>query len=257
MEKSLKNIMKVNINLVATVHDPGSRLIEHFERQAPKIKKFYNQIFIVATPETGKELINAIRKVGFACKVTKKNSIDITYKLAIFHFDKGPVQCTDLDRVLHWSEFYGAEFKRAILKVPNYDFLLFERTARAHKTHHSALYETEKEANAIISKKLGISYKDFFAGSVGMSEAARKFIKSIEMGPGWAFLVRFPVKIMEAGMSLGFYKCEGLEWETPDRFKMEIKAVGGLAKWRAAHSTLKEWKRRKKFKKEFLLGLNS
>jgi len=52
---------------------------------------------------------------------------------------------------------------------------------------------------------------------------------------------------------LAYVECEGLDWETPDRHRTEVRRVG-LAAWRRSMSSPAEWTLRRAMAGEFQRG---
>jgi hypothetical protein len=55
------------------------------------------------------------------------------------------------------------------------------------------------------------------------------------------------------GIPLTYVECAGLDWETPDRYRDEVRRVGRAA-WRRAMSTPAEWVMRRAMAREFRAG---
>ena len=55
------------------------------------------------------------------------------------------------------------------------------------------------------------------------------------------------------GDPLTYVECDGLDWETPDRHRDEVRRVG-LAAWRRAMSSPAEWAMRRAMAQEFRRG---
>jgi len=54
--------------------------------------------------------------------------------------------------------------------------------------------------------------------------------------------------VQAAGMSVAYRACDGLEFETPDRYLQEVNAAGGVEKWLDwIDSSPDEWARRIEF----------
>jgi len=111
---------------------------------------------------------------------------------------------------------------------------------RAFATHLPYQAETERLANPVFSKVYGQD-RDITSGSRGLSRRAAELvlIHSREEGAGvdaeWPLIVdRFPE------LRSGYILCEGLEFETADRYQAEIAQAGGLEHWLEAQSARPE-----------------
>ena len=74
-------------------------------------------------------------------------------------------------------------------------------------------------------------------------EAAKQYVAQ-KLGVGVD--AEWPLLLQRApGIKVGYRACEGLEFETPDRYRPEIESAGGLAAWtEAMNASPKRWAHR-------------
>jgi hypothetical protein len=61
----------------------------------------------------------------------------------------------------------------------------------------------------------------------------------------------WPMILWRSAKSPLYIEVEGLEWETPDRYRKEIETQG-LEKWRQNFQTASEWRRRTEMLRDFI-----
>jgi hypothetical protein len=142
----------------------------------------------------------------------------------------------DFDRAIHWVKHYPDELEAVIVAIPGYDLLILGRTARAWATH--PLYQTETEPlfNRVFHLVSGRLW-DVGAGSRGLSRRAAETLLEISREPTLGVDAEWPLLLLNHDdYRVEYRPCEGLEFETADRFGPEIEAAGGYAAWEAQMS---------------------
>jgi hypothetical protein len=123
-----------------------------------------------------------------------------------------------------------------IAEICSHDLLVLGRTERAWATHPAYQAETEPLFNHVFYLATGRRW-DVGAGSRGLSRRAAKLLLSISteetvgVDAEWPLLLLKQPPGAEGGLCLGYRACEGLEFETADRFGPEIEAAGGYHAW--------------------------
>lgn len=210
--------------------------------------ELFDEITVVATLDTDKDLIKQFGRAGIQVLQPKKQGIFNGYYLSLkaaHQAGADTVFYADFDRILHWIHTYPDELKKVIRKSSKYDYLILGRTPRAHASHHEPLYLTEPTANRMISLAMEErEERDYLGGAFTMSRGA--VAKILQKGTCKFFELYsiWPLLLKRSGYAPQYLRCEGLEWETPDRFQVEVKKAGGVAAWRETQSNPIEWKRR-------------
>jgi hypothetical protein len=146
------------------------------------------------------------------------------------------LQLCDFDRALHWSAHYPGEMDAVVADLRNYDLLVLGRTERAWATHPPYQAETEPLFNKVFALVTGLPW-DIGAGSRGLSRRAAEALLGRSQEPTVGVDAEWPLLLLaHDGFCIGYRPCEGLEFETADRFGPEIEIAGGYAAWEAQMS---------------------
>jgi hypothetical protein len=146
------------------------------------------------------------------------------------------LQMCDFDRALHWVAHYPGELDAVIAEIAEYDLLVLGRTERAWATHPPYQAKTEPLFNKVFALTTGLAW-DVGAGSRGFSRRGAEKLLELSREPTVGIDAEWPLLLLgQEGFSVGFRACEGLEFETADRFAAEIEAAGGYAAWEAEMS---------------------
>ncbi len=149
----------------------------------------------------------------------------------------------DADRLLHWLLAYPGELGHLPAVFGSADVVSVSRSERAFATHPDCQTLTEGPTNRLLSQLLGIERLDPFSGAAILSQSAvAAFLASGAPGDGTAYVELFLAPARQ-GCSFHVYSCEGLEWETPDRYEEDI-AREGYASWLDHFQDAREWRRR-------------
>lgn len=217
------------------------------EKYCKQLTSLFDAVFVTAIQDTSSALLDLLRSSGIHVQHLARSEVGNTYfqTMQIAHNRQADVVFhLDFDRVLHWMEFYPEEFRDWIELGEQYPFFIAERTPRAYQYHHEALFVTEQAANMVISHILHTETHDFLSSGFVLSKAAHEIIAALPVFSGWQLFGAWPVALHNAGFSPTFKTFEGLEWETPDRFREDVVQSGGLDAWRRAQSSPDEWKKR-------------
>ncbi|MDH4209464.1 MAG: hypothetical protein OEV76_11365 [Anaerolineae bacterium] len=246
--RELRGQTQNRVTLVATVHQPNDALSELTRATLPQLQALYGALVFLCSQTTSAEMLALLRASGATVhherqQPTSLSGIGRVRRRALrLGITTGcdHLHLCDFDRLLHWAAHYLDELQQVVGEIANYDLLILGRTERAFATHPPYQAETERLANLVFSKVYGPE-RDITSGSRGLSRQAaeRLLTHSREEGPGvdaeWPLIVsRFPE------LRSGYILCEGLEFETADRYQAEIAQAGGLERWLEAQSARPE-----------------
>lgn len=250
--------MPATIAFAATHHDPEELLYHQTRRLLPVLRALYAHLTIVVTSSTPRRTQDMLSEAG--CSVFDRGtdlpdegmsylglwrrkalelSLRDSHEAAYIHF-------CDFDRILHWAEHYPDELRSVLATIPQYDFTVLGRTARAFASHPRIQRDTEAIINHIFALASGQPW-DVTAASRGLSRRAAGLIvagchdDTIGNDCSWPlFLQRYD------HLQLGYRETEGLEFETLDRYSAEeLAALGGPAGWFArVDADPRQWARR-------------
>lgn len=236
------------LTLACTVHDAKGGLLWLIEKQVPALLDLFGSIVVVATKGTAPTVTKTLKNLNVSVITRPNNTVGLTFYEALkqgWSTGADRIFYADFDRILHWAEFRSAELKRlvtALRRADKVDYLVLERSPRAYRTHHEALIKTEAIANSVISGVLdGYYIHDYLGGAFVLSRRAAEWAlyegKTSDLG----FYSLWPLLTKLRKGKIAYRFCEGLEWETPDRYRGEIKKAGGMTKWREGLSSAQEW----------------
>ena len=236
------------VALVATVHQPNDALGELTRATHPQLQALYGTLVFLCSQTTSAGMLALLRANGATVhherqQLANLSGIGRVRRRALrLGLTTGcdHLHLCDFDRILHWAAHYPDELRQVVGEIANYDLLIMGRTERAFATHPPYQAETERLANLVFSRVYG-QERDITSGSRGLSRRAAELllIHSREVGAGvdaeWPLIVsRFPE------LHSGYIPCEGLEFETADRYRAEIAQAGGLERWLKAQSARPE-----------------
>jgi hypothetical protein len=251
MARSLGCLIKrgfVNCVLAATHHDPDGRLIDQTKRVMPALRRLFSGIAVHATDVTdtsGLDLLAAqgarVRRAPSAGHLllgrARRGAVEHGLGLGAPHM----LFC-DLDRALHWAEFYPEELAQIVGRLAEADCTVLGRTPRAYASHPHTQRDTEQIVNDVFARVSGRHW-DITAAARGFSRRAAEAIvagcheDSVGTDGAW------PLFLAGSGaFSLDYAATEGLEFETPDRFEDQVTVLGGVEAWVARlDSDVREW----------------
>jgi hypothetical protein len=238
----------MSIALAATHHDPDGRLIDQMARMLPALRSIFSGIAVHATDSTDARAFELLTSAGAYVRQAPP-----TGHLLIGRARRGAVEFSlqlsspwimfcDLDRALHWAEYYPDELSRTAQAITAHDFTVLGRTPRAFLSHPRTQYETETIINNVFARVSGAAW-DVTAAARGLSRRAAQTIVSGCAEDSVGTDTAWPLFVQHAGsMTVGYIEAEGLEFETPDRYGQEIEALGGLDSWlEHVDSNVREW----------------
>jgi hypothetical protein len=232
------------VTLAMTVHQPDERLVELVRAQLPALASSYSAMVARCSRETHPAILQLLHQHGVAVQVAGTESAGIhgiglvrreTIRAGLLA-GTSHLQMCDFDRAIHWVAHYPRELMSVVSDIPNYDLLVLGRTARAWSTHPAYQAETEPLFNKVFALVTGLSW-DIGAGSRGLSSRAARALLELSQELTVGIDAEWPLLLLNRpGFRLGHRPCEGLEFETADRFGPEIEAAGGYAAWEAAQN---------------------
>jgi hypothetical protein len=227
--------------LAATHHDPDGRLVAQTERVLPALTATFDAVAVFLTPQTVAESEAALVAGGARVRRADPNLPVGHLHLGLWRRSAlaaaveanpaaGRFLFCDLDRALHWAEFFADELRAAVAFAAAHDCTVFGRTPRAFATHPRAQRETEAIANHGFALASGLPW-DTMAAARGLSPAAARLIVERSRDDTVGSDCSWPLLCRRAGLRLGYLETEGMEFETLDRFGDEIAALGGAQAW--------------------------
>jgi hypothetical protein len=238
-------VTRPGVALAVTEHQPDERLADTIADRLPALTARYAAVTACCSSETHPTILDLLRRHGVSVCVSSGISGDIesighvrrqTIRLGL-EAGTTHLQMCDFDRALHWVAAYPKELETVIAQIPDYDLLVLGRTARAWSTHPAHQAETEPLFNKVFALVSGLSW-DIGAGSRGISRSAAETLLAISQERTVGVDAEWPLLLLKRdGFRVGYRSCEGLEFETADRFAAEIEAAGGYGAWEAQMSS--------------------
>jgi len=232
------------VGLVVTVHDPEERLLDLAIRQLPALVARYASTTALCSGSTHPAMLDLLRNQGAEVEVDNQPAADIHQiggvrrKMLHAALQGGTthLQLCDFDRALHWVAHYPNELDEVIADIPSYDMIVLGRTARAWATHPPYQAETEPLFNKVFALVSGLEW-DVGAGSRGLSRRAGETLLALSEELTIGTDAEWPLLLMsQDGFRVSYRACEGLEFETADRYGPEIEAAGSYEAWEAKMS---------------------
>jgi len=227
------------VGLVATVHQPDERLVGMAATHLPALSTRYAARVAFCSRNTHPTLLDLLRQHDVTVHIDEDGPSSIH---GIGHVRRKTIragllagtshlQVCDFDRALHWVAHYPDELSAIIARIPAYDMLVLGRTGRAWATHPPYQTETEPLFNRVFALVTGLAW-DVGAGSRGISRRAAERLLARSREPTVGLDAEWPLLLLsEEGFRVDYRACEGLEFETADRFRPEIQAAGGYQAW--------------------------
>jgi hypothetical protein len=229
------------VGLAVTVHQPDDRLARLTETQLPELVTRYAALAAFCSRDTHPAILDLLRHHGASVGLDDGEPCGISGIGAVRRATLGlglqagtsHLQTCDFDRAIHWVASYPQELEAVIAGIPNYDLLVLGRTQRAWDTHPPYQAETEPLFNKVFALATGLSW-DVGAGSRGLSRRAAKTLLGVSQEMTVGIDAEWPLLLLNReGYRVGHQRCEGLEFETADRYGAEIEAAGGYQAWEA------------------------
>lgn len=242
-----------SVILVSTLHDPPFALKQIYQETVATIKRCFNQSYICCTQATSSEFIHALQKEGFqVLSGTNLNHVDI-YRQAIkagldwvANNRDTKLFYIDFDRLLHWCKNFPTELTKILSEINKTDLLMLGRTKRAFETHPTTQRETEIIVSELGSKICGLSKThDFISICWGFTYDLGKKLLGTKILTSTGFYGTWPILLWKWASTKAYLEVEGLQWETPDRFRSEIQKLG-YNLWLKNFESPEEWTKRVK-----------
>ncbi len=265
------------VALLGIVHDPEGRIAALLPADLPRLQHHYARIFAICGEATLPSTVEALHRHGVA--VISGDDIPINarpYALGMMasHAEWAYVHLCDFDSALHWARAWPDELDVVNATIAAHDFLLLGRTARAMASLPEAQRETERLINLLFARTTGgldpwrllSSGAGFRLRESGQAEAYPTEETLIDICTGaWGFSRRgvaalhaqsrvtdigfhaeWPLIARDApDLRCGYLPCEGLEYETADRYGDQIAAAGGIDAWHARQNAdMHQWQQR-------------
>jgi hypothetical protein len=245
------------IALAATLHDPPGALRADAARWLPALARLYPRIAVACSPPTDPRIRTLLAAYDADAGSPPSNTRGPLYRLALRRALAGGVagvHYLDFDRALHWVARRPGELAAMLARTDRHPAVLVGRTPRAHASHQRALVETELDAAAHITARLGLRGRVvFLVPSFVLRRAAIERLLTRSRARGSTLYGEWIALLAGLPGPLAYVECDGLDWETPDRHRDEVRRVG-LAAWRRAMSSPAEWALRRTMAAEFLRG---
>ncbi len=148
--------------------------------------------------------------------------------------DAATIMYCDADRVLHWAMCYPDELREVANQIERYDMTVLGRTPRAYASHPRIQRDTEAIINRVYALYSGTPW-DITAAARGFRHHAVERLvvgatdDTVGVDGTWPLWAQH-----EGDIVVGYRETEGLEFETADRFEVEVAAAGGRDGWIAA-----------------------
>ncbi len=232
------------VTLVATVHQPDERLVGLAAAQLPELAGRYAVMVAYCSGSTHPTILGLLHAHGALVRVDGKptSGIDgighVRRRALRAGLETGTpyLQMCDFDRALHWSAHYPRELDAVLDEIARHDLLVLGRTERAWATHPPYQAETEPLFNKVFALTTGLLW-DVGAGSRGFSRRGAEKLLEWSEEPTVGIDAEWPLLLLgQEDFAVGYRACEGLEFETADRFAAEIKAAGSYDAWEAEMS---------------------
>jgi hypothetical protein len=234
------------VNFASTIHDPKKQLKHLIEEVGEKLRTPFSTASVVYTPKTHPDEVAQLEEIGyqtFKADETVINTYQVALKQACDSKTSNILYC-DLDRALHWMKTYPDEILKFIQTPIKNDFILFGRTKRAFNTHPETQTLTEGIGNKITSKLLDFpDTRDVLGTTWLLTPALAKQVLEKEPSNQYGFYIEWPITFWRSAKNPRYIEVEGLEWETPDRYRREIQNHG-LESWKRTFQTPEEWRKR-------------
>ena len=237
----------------STIHDPENRLGYLIDEQCEELTGLFDSSHVAYTPTTHSKTVQALADRGFEVQEAEASVLDCyrtAFRMAIRPGVDNIFYC-DLDRALHWVKSYPDELKALAKSQSDSDFTIVGRTKRAFGTHPETQTITEGLGNLLASRALGFSdTRDVLGVTYMITSRLAKQVLDMEARNRFGFYVEWPIFLWRSSRHPRYIEAEGLEWETPDRYRAEIKEMG-LENWFRQYQTAEEWRKRTEMLRDF------
>lgn len=237
-------VEEARVALVVTAHQPDERLLPLAEAEVPRLAGRYGALVAYCSRETVPAFPALLRGHGARVEIDSRPPQGIETIGAVRRAALGAglaagtthLHLCDFDRALHWSAHYPAEMAAVAAAIVDYDLLVLGRTAQAWTSHPPYQAETEPLFNRVFELATGLAW-DVGAGARGLSRRAGEALLAASQEATVGVDAEWPLLLLRRdGYRVGYRACEGLAFETADRFGPEIEAAGGYGAWEAQMS---------------------
>lgn len=246
-----------DVALAATLHDASGALVPMIARRLAGLRRLYAAIAVTTSPGTAARVNAALVAGGVFAGTPRPNRRGPLYRRALraaLASGAAYVHYLDFDRALHWADTRPDELAAVLGIAAAHDALVIGRTAAAHRSHQRALVETEGRANDAFAARLGVRRRvDFLVPSFVLTRTLAAALVRRSHARGAEIYGEWPALLATLGVSLAYVECRGLDWETPDRHRAEVRRLG-LAAWRRTFDTPDEWRARRAMAAELTRG---
>ena len=231
--------------LAVTFHQPDERLVSMIRAHLPGLAARYTALVARCSARTHAAILDLLRQHGATVYVGDDKPEGLhnigairreTLRTAL---ETGPthLHLCDFDRAIHWQASYPQELDEVISDIGSHDLLVLGRTGRAWATHPPYQAETEPLFNRVFHLVTGLPW-DVGAGARGFSRRAAQTVLQHSQEETVGTDAEWPLILLrQEGYRSGFRACEGLEFETADRYGPEIEAAGSYKVWEALMSS--------------------
>jgi hypothetical protein len=251
---------RTDVALAATLHDATGALCAMIRRRVPALRRRYSAIAVTTSPPTHPAVNALLADLGIYAGSPRGNTRGPLYRLALRRAlvsGAARVHYLDFDRALHWIETRPRELATVLRKAERHPALLIGRTASAHRSHQRPLFETEQIANAAFAARLGTRRRrDFLVPSFVLTRVLATALLRRSRARDAAIYGEWPALLATLGVPLAYVECRGLDWETPDRHRVEVRRMG-LPAWRRTLDTPAEWRLRRAMAAAFMRGFDA
>jgi hypothetical protein len=237
--------------LAATLHDPEGRLMASLE-SSTALFSMYAGVYVTATAASDSRIVEALRAAGARVRADGDARAGENRRRAVadaLASGASSIFSCDFDRWLHWAKFFPDELAALPTRIadecPESWYVSLGRTSRAYATHPLVQRATEEATNHALSLVLGRGV-DATAGASWLTRRGAEIVLSESIEPTLATDAEWPLLVHRVDPArVGFLACEGLEFETADRFELEIELAGGVEQWlERTYETPAEWEAR-------------
>jgi len=254
-------MIQTPIILTSTFHDPGLKLKESLLSALSLLKELFKQVIIILTPSMNQKSIKFLKNKGFIvirCLYDSRvETYKLAYKKALEHIEdemSERIMYIDFDRLIHWINQYPDELKKLLYEI-EVEYLHIGRTPRAFDTHPDTQKATEMIVNEFGSSIIEFNKTiDIISVCHIMTKELVMKISSLKNKTEYGFYSTWPIYLWNWAASKKYIEAEGLEWETPDRFKEEIGKMG-YKNWLIQFQDPSEWRNRVNLLHECIIEL--
>src|SRR5262249_61706362 len=116
---------------------------------------------------------------------------------------------------------------------------------------------TETIVNRLLVERLGLRGRvDFLVPSFVLEAEAMQRLLAASRARDNGVYGEWAALVVAVGPQIAYLECRGLDWETPDQYRRQIRRVG-LTKWRQRFETPEEWKARTEMATAIVRGFTS